>query len=155
MELKELRKERKLTQKEAAGIVGIPYRTYCRYEETQNYKKTYKYKKIYEDLFNATRIDESHGLLSLEDIKSKLMPVLIKNNISYCYLFGSYARAEAKETSDIDLLVDTKTTGIDFFMLIEEIRKALNKRIDLIRLADLQERNPIVLEILKEGIRII
>lgn len=155
MTLKELRKKKKLSQKAASELIGIPYRTYCRYEEESKYVDSYKYKKIYQDLFNATKVDEEHGILSLEDIKELLIPLLNKSNINYCYLFGSYARGTAKETSDVDLLVDTDINGIDFFMLVERIRTTLGKKVDLLRLSDIQERNPIALEILKEGIRII
>ena len=155
MTLKELRKKKKLSQKAASELIGIPYRTYCRYEEESKYVDSYKYKKIYQDLFNATKVDEEHGILSLEDIKELLIPLLNKSNINYCYLFGSYARGTAKETSDVDLLVDTDINGIDFFMLVERIRTTLGKKVDLLRLSDIQDRNPIALEILKEGIRII
>ena len=155
MTLKELRKKKKLSQKAASELIGIPYRTYCRYEEESKYVDSYKYKKIYQDLFNATKVDEEHGILSLEDIKELLIPLLNKSNINYCYLFGSYARGMAKETSDVDLLVDTDINGIDFFMLVERIRTTLGKKVDLLRLSDIQDRNPIALEILKEGIRII
>ncbi len=155
MTLKELRKEKHLSQKDAAKMIGIPYRTYCRYEDDSNYEKTYKYKKIFNDLFEITKIDESHGVLNVEDIKTKVVPILQNHSIKYCYLFGSYSRGKAKETSDVDLLVDTAMTGIDFFMLVEELRKALIKKVDLIRLNDLQAKNPLALEILKEGIRLL
>ena len=155
MTLKDLRKKKKISQKAASELIGIPYRTYCRYEEESKYVGSYKYKKIYQDLFDATKVDEEHGILSLEDIKELLIPLLNKSNINYCYLFGSYARGMAKETSDVDLLVDTDINGIDFFMLVERIRTTLGKKVDLLRLSDIQDRNPIALEILKEGIRII
>lgn len=155
MNIVELRKQNNITQREAASLVGIPYRTYIRYEENESYANTYKYKKIYEDLSNILRIDEEHGLLSVEKIKSLLIPVLKEHNISFCYLFGSYARGEAKENSDVDLLVDTPLTGMEFFRLVEQIRITLNKRIDLLRLEDLSKDNPIILEILKDGIRLI
>jgi len=155
MELKELRKSNNLTQSQAALLVGIPYRTYVRYEENESYKSSYKYKKVYEDLDNKLKIDEEHGILSLSAIKEKLLPILKKHNISYCYLFGSYARGDARPNSDVDLLVDTDITGMAFFELVEEIRIELKKKIDLLRLKDLQSNNPIVIEILKEGVRII
>lgn len=155
MNLRELRKNNNLTQSQAALLVGIPYRTYVRYEENESYKDSYKYKKVFEDLENKVRIDEAHGILSLPAIKDKLLPILKNYKINYCYLFGSYARGEAKPTSDIDLLVDTDITGMAFFQLVEEIRNELKKKIDLLRLKDLQSDNPIVIEILKEGVRII
>lgn len=155
MNLKELRKKYKITQKDAASIVGIPYRTYIRYEENNSYVSTYKYKKIYTDLENKLRIDENHGILSIDSIRELLIPILKEKNINYCYLFGSYAKGNPRENSDVDLLVDTSITGMEFFKLVELLRETLGKKVDLLRLSDLQSNNPIVLEILKDGIRIL
>ena len=155
MELVEVRKQNGLTQKEAAALVGVPFRTYIRYENEESYKNTYKYKFILQELINKVRIDEEHGILTVDKIKSLILPILKKHDIKNCYLFGSYARGEAHENSDVDLLVDTDITGLDFFKLIEEIRTTLSKKIDLLRLKDLSSDNPIILEILKEGIKLI
>lgn len=155
MVLKEIRNKYGITQKKAAFLIGVPYRTYVRYEEDESKQDKYKYKKMLEDLNNALRIDEEHGLLTIRTIRETMVPILEANNIYFCYLFGSYARGDANEKSDVDLLVDTNITGIAFFKLVEEIRNSLNKKIDLIRLRDLKSDNPIVLEILKEGIRIL
>lgn len=155
MNLVEIRKQNGLTQKEAATLIGIPYRTYIRYEEIEAYASSYKYKMIVDNLTDKLKVDEEHGILSLERIKSELVPLLLKYNINYCYLFGSYSRGEARENSDIDLLIDTDITGLQFFELVEEIRTSLHKKIDLLRLKDLSSDNPIILKILKEGIRII
>ena len=155
MNIKDIRKQNHLTQKEAALLVGIPYRTYLRYEENESYVGTYKYNKILEDIIAKTKVDEEHGLLTIEKIKELIAPILLKHNISYCYLFGSYAKGCPKQNSDVDLLVDTDITGLEFFNLIEEIRSVLHKKIDLLRLGDLQANNPIILEILKEGIRLL
>lgn len=155
MDLRELRKSNNLTQAEAALLIGVPYRTYIRYEEDENYKKSYKYKAFFEDLNNKLKIDEEHGVYTVERIKEILSPILDKHNIKYCYLFGSYAKEQAKPTSDIDLLVDTDITGLAFLKLIEEMRTSLSKKVDLLRLKDLEPGNPIVLDILKEGVRLI
>ena len=155
MELSEVRIQNGLTQKEAAALIGVPFRTYIRYEKEESYKKSYKYKLFLQELINQVKVDEEHGVLTLGRIKSLILPVLTRHNIKNCYLFGSYARGEARENSDIDLLVDTDITGLDFFKLIEEIRTTLNKKIDLLRLKDLSSDNPIILEILKEGIKLI
>ena len=154
MTLVEIRKQNRITQKEAADMVGIPYRTYVRYEENNN-TSSYKYQKILDDLVNKLKVDETHGLLSFINIKEALLPILVKHHIDYCYLFGSYAKGTAREDSDVDLLVDTDITGLKFFNLIEEMRNALCKKVDLLRLKDLRSDNPIVLEILKTGKRII
>ena len=155
MDLRQLRKDNNLTQAQAAILIGIPYRTYIRYEENEKYKQSYKYRIIYEDLEKKVKVDEEHGVYSIDAIKEKLLPVLAKYEINYCYLFGSYAKNEAKPTSDIDLLVDTDITGLAFLNLVEEIRNTLSKKIDLLRLKDLEPTNPIALEILRNGVRII
>ena len=155
MVLSEIRKQNGLTQKEAALLIGVPYRTYVRYEEYETYIGNYKYQKILEDLIAKTKVDEEHGLLTIEKIKELITPILLKRNINFCYLFGSYAKKCARENSDVDLLVDTDITGLDFFNLVEELRDTLHKKIDLLRLSDLQSNNPIIFEILKGGIRLL
>ena len=154
MVLRELRNSYNLSQVEASKIVGIPIRTYRRYEQDDNYGDPFKREKLIELLNKSFEIDEDHGLLTIEKIKVLLIPILQKHEIKMCYLFGSYAKGIAKETSDVDLLVDTDITGLQFFGLVEEIRTALHKKIDLLRLKDIQINNPISLEILKDGIRI-
>ena len=155
MMLRELRKQNGLTQTQAAQLVGIPFRTYIRYEREFANKDSFKSQMIFNTLKEKTTINEEHGLLTIDQIKEKIVPILRKNGISFCYLFGSYAKGCPKPTSDVDLLVDTELSGLKFFNLVEEMRTALNKKIDLLRLGDLKTDNPIVLEILKEGIRLL
>ena len=155
MNLAEFRKQNNITQKEAALLVGIPYRTYIRYEENPAYENTYKYRMIFSSLEESLKVDEEHGLLTIEKIKEIAVPIFEKHNINYCYLFGSYAKGSATEKSDVDLLIETDLTGLQFYSLVEELRVALHKKVDLLRLKDLKNDNPIALEILKEGIKIL
>lgn len=51
------------------------------------------------------------------------------------YLFGSYARGEADENSDVDLLIDwdySKHIGINYVFWREDIEKILNKEVDFV-----------------------
>lgn len=43
---------------------------------------------------------------TLEELKEKVKPVAEKYQLSKVYLFGSYAREQADEKSDIDLAVE-------------------------------------------------
>lgn len=57
--------------------------------------------------------------------------------IGELYLFGSYARGEATETSDVDLLIDPASPdgGIGFrpyFGAVRLIESRLGKRVDLV-----------------------
>lgn len=48
-------------------------------------------------------------------------------------LFGSYARGEADENSDIDIFVKMKPDLLDMVGLKLEIEEALSKKVDIIR----------------------
>lgn len=99
------------------------------------------------------KIDEEHRILDIDFIKNIAVDVLNKFNIKTCYLFGSYAKGIAKGDSDIDLLIDSEITGLDYFGLIEKLREKLHKEIDLIRLKDV-DNNELLKEIIKDGIKI-
>ena len=52
-------------------------------------------------------------------------------------IFGSVARAEATDTSDIDICIKTKTP--DLFMIVhikEELQNLFHKSIDIVRVRD-------------------
>lgn len=52
-------------------------------------------------------------MYTIDEIKKKVAPVAKKYNIQKVYLFGSYARGEATEKSDVDLLIEfTKLKGL-------------------------------------------
>lgn len=79
-----------------------------------------------------------------EETKSRVLPVIQKYNIPAMYLFGSYARGEAKEESDLDFLVDTTGTRLtsllslgDLYCDLEEI---IQKKIDLVTLRSVMQK---------------
>ena len=55
---------------------------------------------------------------SVEEIKNIVMPIVKRYNIPAIFLFGSYARGEANENSDIDFLVDTTGTGLNSLLTL-------------------------------------
>jgi predicted nucleotidyltransferase len=50
--------------------------------------------------------------LTIEEIKTKVTPLAEKYRFPAIYLFGSYARGEASEKSDIDIIVDLAGTSV-------------------------------------------
>ena len=154
MILKEIRKNKKLTQNEAANILAVSLRSYKDYENNPLKINTIKYNYMCDKLHKYSAIDEEHGLLSLKDIKDIVKQVFDKYEINFCYLFGSYAKNNATEISDIDLLIDTNITGLDFYGLVEELRTTLCKKIDLLKLNQLINNTELLKEILKDGIKI-
>jgi uncharacterized protein len=64
--------------------------------------------------------------------KEKIVEICKRNDISYCALFGSFARGEATETSDIDLLVRfSKPIGWKFYGIAEDLEEVLGRKVDL------------------------
>lgn len=152
--LKNLRNEKKLTQQQAAGLVGISLRSYKSYENDAEKAGTLKYNYIVEKLEEINPIDEEHGILAVEDIKEKCARIFEKQDINFCYLFGSYAKNNAKPASDVDLLISANVKGLKFYGLIEEIRSALHKRVDVLDINQLKDNLELTQEILKDGIKI-
>ncbi|MBL8181563.1 MAG: nucleotidyltransferase family protein [Blastocatellia bacterium] len=65
--------------------------------------------------------------------REKIAEICRRNDISFCGLFGSFARGEGNSESDIDLLVRfSKPKGYDFLDAAIEIEEALGKKVDLI-----------------------
>ena len=99
-------------------------------------------------------IDEEHEIIEVEYIKRKCEEVFSEYPVHYCYLFGSYAKGKATETSDVDLLVASDVKGLKFFGMVEKIRNAVHKRVDVLDLGQLKDNLELTNEILKDGIRI-
>ena len=153
-DLKGLRIEKKLTQKQVSELVGISLRSYKTYENDADKSGTLKYNYIVEELKKINPVDESHGVLDAEDIKRKCTQVFEKYDINFCYLFGSYAKHKAVPTSDVDLLISANIRGLKFYGLVEEIRNVLHKKVDVLDMNQLKDNLELTKEILKEGIKI-
>lgn len=78
--------------------------------------------------------DLNKPIYTIKEIKTIIKPILNKYGITEIYLFGSYARGEAKESSDIDIYCNKGNvkTFIDQGLLEDELEKALNKKVDIV-----------------------
>jgi len=75
-----------------------------------------------------------------------------KYNISKMALFGSYARGENREDSDIDIAIETKLS--DYFRLYdlkEELEKAFKSSVDIVRMREKMNES-LRKRIMKDGI---
>lgn len=152
--LKNLRAEKKLTQQQVADLVGISLRSYKSYENDEKKFGTLKYNYIIQKLAAINPIDEERGIIDVEYIKQKCEEVFDKYDVNFCYLFGSYAKDKAKPTSDVDLLISVNVKGLKFYGLVEEIRNALHKKVDVLDINQLKDNMELIQEILKDGIKI-
>ncbi|MDI6895765.1 nucleotidyltransferase family protein [Methanocella conradii] len=90
---------------------------------------------------------------SLEEIRSILEKhkeeIREKYGVVILGIFGSFARGEEREDSDIDILIELESPiGLKFFELWDELEKLLGYEVDLVRKKFLREE--IREEILKE-----
>ena len=154
MNLKELRKQKRLTQAKCAEYLGVPLRTYQNYENDAEKASSMKYLYMLQKLEQYGFIDEEHGILSVAEIRDVCTEIFSACGVEYCYLFGSYAKGRATERSDVDLLVSTSASGIRFYDLVEALREGLKKKVDVIPLRQLANNPELVKEILRDGIKI-
>lgn len=152
--IKTLRIKKQLTQVEASKITNIPLRTFKLYENDESKVGNIKYNYIMEELSRYGRIDEEHGILSREQIEEICKEVLNEYDVEYAILFGSYAKENAGEKSDVDLLISTSASGLKFYEIVEKLRSGLGKRVDLLGLDQLYNNQELINEVLRYGVRI-
>jgi predicted nucleotidyltransferase len=74
-------------------------------------------------------------MLTIEQIRKTVSDYFKDKPVKRVYLFGSYARGEADENSDVDLLVDVDRSakvGLKFYGWYEELKNNFFHRLDLI-----------------------
>lgn len=154
MTLRQLRKEKALSQVACANYLHIPLRTYKRYEADESKINPIKYDYIFSRLNAFGLLDEEHGTLKIAQIREICGEIFPAYAVEYCYLFGSYAKGKETEKSDVDLLVSLPLNGLKFYELLEILREKLKKNVDLLDVAQLNNNPALVQEILKDGIKI-
>ena len=79
-------------------------------------------------------------IYSIEEITEKIRPIAEKHKLTEVYLFGSYARGDATEKSDVDLLIDGNDLGgFKFFGMWDEFEEALGKDVDIVTFFTIEE----------------
>ena len=78
--------------------------------------------------------DINPGILTLKEIKDRILPILAKHEIKEVYLFGSYARGEANKNSDLDIYCEKGDINslIQQGILEDELQSALGKEVDIV-----------------------
>ena len=94
-------------------------------------------------------------IYSIEDIKTALYPVFVKHRVKKAVLFGSYVKGLANSTSDVDLLLDSGLRGLKFVGLIEDVRSALDKEVDVFDKTHIIADSKIFSEISRDGVIIL
>jgi len=96
---------------------------------------------------------------TLEEIKRILLEhkeeIRQKYGIVIVGIFGSYARGEQKETSDIDIIVELdRPVGLDFYEFWDYIENLFGTKVDVLTLSALKQKT-LLWENVKEDILIL
>ncbi|OLY91550.1 hypothetical protein SAMN05444008_103230 [Cnuella takakiae] len=74
-------------------------------------------------------------MLTTDQIKKTVSAYFSDKPVKKVYLFGSYARKEADESSDVDLLVDLnyeEKIGWQYFIWSEDLQQILGSKVDVV-----------------------
>lgn len=93
----------------------------------------------------------SSKIYTPKQIQTILFPVFYDHHVKKAVLFGSYAKGNAKETSDVDIMVDSGLRGLRFFGLLEDVVETLGKDVDLLDVTQIEANSTIEQEINKTG----
>jgi hypothetical protein len=76
------------------------------------------------------------------ELKKKIAPILKKNGVTKASVFGSFARGEETETSDIDLLIELeKPKGLLFLAGLRfDLEDILGRKVDLLTYRSINPR---------------
>ena len=98
----------------------------------------------------------SDTIYTIEKIKDIVKPIANKYNVQSIYLFGSYARGDANENSDLDFLVfggnNFKLTNI--FALAEELRSAFQRSVDVFEISEINTNSEFYSNIMSERLNV-
>ena len=74
-------------------------------------------------------------ILTKDQIKKVVETYFAGKPVNKVWLFGSYARGEADDSSDVDVLIDIEKgakVGMRYFLWHEELGELLNKKVDVV-----------------------
>jgi len=79
---------------------------------------------------------------TIDELRQIITPIAEKYDIQAVYVFGSYARNEATENSDVDVLIQrggSKIVGWIIGAVYEDMSESLGKKLDLVTTETLEQ----------------
>ncbi len=92
--------------------------------------------------------------ITIEGIRTLLVPVFEKYQIREAILFGSFTKGNAHAGSDVDLFVDSGLTGLRFVGFMEAVRRAVERPVDVLDVTHIEKNSRIDREIQASGVKI-
>lgn len=90
----------------------------------------------------------SGTLPTIEEIRDKVVPILKRHGATRAGIFGSCARGEMHEDSDVDILVELPNRSLsllDIVVINHELEEEIGRKVDLVEYSSVKRH-------IKEGI---
>ena len=93
-------------------------------------------------------------LYTIDEIKNKVTPIFEEKDVIKAILFGSYAKGEASEESDIDIAayVNEEMSILDFCEIADDVITGLGKEVDFLYANDIIPGGKIDIALQNEGV---
>ena len=81
-------------------------------------------------------------IYAVDELKTIISPIAAQYGVDRVFLFGSYARGQAKEDSDVDLRIDKGAVKGLFALgaLYSDLEERLGKKLDLLTTGSLDQK---------------
>lgn len=80
-------------------------------------------------------------MYTIPELREIIVPVAKAYGVERVYLFGSYARGEASEKSDLDFRIDKgNIKGIQYFGFLNDLETVLNMPVDMVTTNSLDKK---------------
>jgi len=156
-QIKTVRENLGFTQEMVSTLTGIPVKTIRNWEQEIRKPSDWAVDLLIDRMLREKNeqtqtIDETTGVLSFLTVKKIVQQVAKDYDVDHIYLFGSYAKGEATEYSDVDLYMESSLFGLKYFEFIENLREKLSKKVELLSNMTIKESSRIEEEIKKTGV---
>lgn len=92
-------------------------------------------------------------IMAIDDIKQEANPVFQKYGVKSASVFGSFARGEENDSSDIDLMVEPSDTMdlVEYSAMREDLSARLNRNVDMVTSRSVNARLlPLIMQDMKK-----
>ena len=93
-------------------------------------------------------------ILSQEEIRAMIIPVVRRHPVKRVVMFGSYARGTATAESDLDIMIDSDNMlgGFDYFGIVGTLIKKFPIAIDILEASEIDKNSVFYRNIQRDGV---
>ena len=86
----------------------------------------------------------------IENNIQRIVALCQKYKVGKLFVFGSILTNRFNDKSDVDLMVSSDVKGLKFYGMVEELRTALRKKVDVLDVNQLKDNLELTEEMLRE-----